>query len=146
MYGRAAQRYKADSWEPEKPVGGDTWLPGETSLRAVRPQVAETFASLPVELTLDNERGDRVGLVVRTADERCVVLVRGSILVSTRWPRRTEDFVKVARFLVLSELPSDKLPMLEEAAEFDPFGAFVLEEAAADVGEGSRMSTEGRGP
>jgi hypothetical protein len=139
IYRQPALRYRAGSWKPDKLEDSQDWHAGETTYHAQSPVDSESFGPARVELVLQNKCGERVGIVVRAGADRCVTLVRGSMVISRRWPASTDDFSHVARLLVSASSDGQHagLAQLEEATEFDSFTAAVLEEAAAYGRRGS---------
>jgi hypothetical protein len=136
MYRQPALRYRAGSWKPEKLEDIQAWHDGETSYHAQTPVDGESFGPVRVELELQSKRGERVGVVVRAGADRCVTLVRGSMVISRRWPASTHDFSHVARLLVSAASDgrhTGLAHLLKGATEFESFTVAVLEEAATYV-------------
>ncbi len=136
MYRQPALRYRAGSWKPEKLEDIHAWHEGETTYRVQPPADGESFGPERVAHELQNGRCERVGVVVRAGADRCVTLVRGSMVISRRWPASTDDFSHVARLLVSAASDGQHTGLahlLKGATEFDSFTVAVLEEAAAYV-------------
>ena len=134
MWPRVAYRHRPGSWKAERLKDPGDWEEGETTYRVASATGRGRFGPVPIELALESCLGVCVGVVVRTPSDLCVTLARGSFVIFRQWPRQTADFASLARLLVSATMEARDVglePMREEAVEYDPFGAFVLEEAAA---------------
>ena len=137
-------RFRPGTWEGER-IEENT--PQLSELRdaadrfaVVAPVDDETFADLPVVHALECGTAERVGLVLRTPRERCVVVTRGSLLLAAQWPSRVEHFGAVARRITRGswktkdDTPDGPLGLLRFShVELDPHGVAIVERAAAEV-------------
>jgi hypothetical protein len=114
---------------------------GESSFGPVKPSAGEQVAAHPVEQAIANGCGERVGVVIRTATGKCLTLVRGSMVVSARWPRSGVNLREVASLLITGYTddvwdPGDPGPLAHlgsDAAEIDALGLVVLQEAVCGL-------------
>lgn len=134
--------YAPGRWKPTEIPREDPRLPAfqdaALHLRVREPSSAMGFDEhSPVVHDLVTGTDELVGRVVHGPGGACVVLSRGSALVSARWPRKSSAFRAVARLVVRRshEAARAGLEHLDDATILvDPLAAAVIELAARDTG------------
>ncbi|MBI5486019.1 MAG: hypothetical protein HY905_01665 [Deltaproteobacteria bacterium] len=130
--------YRPGRWTPVRPYRVDEVREGEAGYHPTAPPPGEMFCSQPVVHAIENDLGERAGIVVRGPSDLCVTLVRGSFVVGSRWPRRPSNLREVASLLIRqytddSWNPGDPGPLGHfgsDVAEVDALGLHVLRQAA----------------
>jgi hypothetical protein len=142
------RRYRPRTWSGTTIGDAAQMRRGESNFGPVEPATGEKFAGHPVEHAIANGCRERVGVVIRMASGKCLTLVRGSMVISARWPRRTSDLREIGSLLVQQYTddtwnPGDPGPLAHlgsDAAEIDALGLELLQEAARDLDWARRKS------